>query len=100
MNLSCYLLKKVKNPRMPNCPTDSSGHVDFNRPPETAMQPDQAAQETVRIAIEEWQTATLHSLAEVEDLLDTLQSQGFDKREVSVVNNTTFAVRWKRSSKS
>ena len=43
----------------------------------------------------EWQTATLHSLADVEDLLDSLESHGVASREVTVVNNSTFAVRWK-----
>jgi hypothetical protein len=43
----------------------------------------------------EWQSATLHSLAEVENLLDSLEAHGVMNREVSVVNNGTFAVRWK-----
>src|SRR4051812_14710278 len=43
----------------------------------------------------EWQTATLHSLSEVEDLLDSLEAHGILSREVSVVNGTTFDVRWK-----
>ena len=43
----------------------------------------------------EWQTATLHSLTEVEDLLDCLEARGVASREVSVVNSGTFAVRWK-----
>ena len=44
----------------------------------------------------EWQTATLHSMADVEDLLDSLEAHGVSSREVSVVNNNTFAVRWKK----
>ncbi len=44
----------------------------------------------------EWQTATLHSMADVEDLLDSLEAHGVASREVSVVNNNTFAVRWKK----
>lgn len=43
----------------------------------------------------DWQMATLHSLAEVEDLLDSLEAHGIASREVTAVNNTTFTVRWK-----
>ena len=43
----------------------------------------------------EWQTATLHSLTDVEDFLDCLEARGVASRELTVVNNSTFAVRWK-----
>ncbi len=43
----------------------------------------------------EWHTATLHSLTEVEDLLDSLEAHGIATREVTAVNSGTFAVRWK-----
>ena len=43
----------------------------------------------------EWHTATLHSLTEVENLLDSLEAHGIASREVQVVNGGTFAVRWK-----
>ena len=43
----------------------------------------------------EWQTATLHSLAAVEDLLDSLEAHGVKSREVTALGNSTFAVRWK-----
>ena len=43
----------------------------------------------------EWHMATLHSLTEVEDLLDSLEAHGIATREVTAVNSGTFAVRWK-----
>lgn len=43
----------------------------------------------------EWQSTTLHSLTDVEDLLDSLEAHGVVSREVTVVNSGTFAVRWR-----
>ena len=43
----------------------------------------------------EWSLATLHSLAQVEDLLDCLENHGIAEREVTALSNDTFAVRWR-----
>ncbi|MFO0850087.1 MAG: hypothetical protein U0871_16255 [Gemmataceae bacterium] len=43
----------------------------------------------------EWQVATLHSLSDVEDLLDSLENHGVTERDVTALSNDTFAVRWR-----
>ena len=42
-----------------------------------------------------WQTTTLTSLREVEELLDSLEVHGIAEREVVAIGNSTFAVRWR-----
>ncbi len=42
-----------------------------------------------------WQVATLSSLSDVEDLLDSLEVHGVRDREVVTVTDDQFAVRWK-----
>jgi hypothetical protein len=42
-----------------------------------------------------WQFATVASLSEVEDLLDSLESHGVAEREVVTVQNNRFTVRWR-----
>lgn len=53
-----------------------------------------AAAETV-FADDGWQVATLHSLSEVEDLLDSLEARHVAQREVRTLANNTFRVRWR-----
>lgn len=43
----------------------------------------------------DWHMVTLHSLSEVEALLDSLEAHGIAAREVTAVSNDTFTVRWK-----
>jgi len=42
-----------------------------------------------------WQTKTLSNLRHVEDLLDCLEAQGIKEREVHILGESTFAVRWR-----
>jgi hypothetical protein len=42
-----------------------------------------------------WSVATLTRLSEVEDLLDCLEAHSVSEREVRVVGNSNFRVRWK-----
>lgn len=42
-----------------------------------------------------WQTKTLTNLRHVEDLLDCLEARGFEEREVQILGESTFAVRWR-----
>lgn len=42
-----------------------------------------------------WQTKTLANLRQVEDLLDSLEAHGFGEREVHILGESTFAVRWR-----
>jgi hypothetical protein len=46
-------------------------------------------------ADEGWSVATLTRLSEVEDLLDSLEAHGIREREVRVMGNSSFRVRWK-----
>jgi hypothetical protein len=43
----------------------------------------------------EWQLATVAALSDAEELLDLLENQGFAERELVVLGNSTFAVRWR-----
>jgi hypothetical protein len=43
----------------------------------------------------EWQITTVDSLSAAEDLLDCLEAQGHTEREMVVLGNSCFAVRWK-----
>ncbi len=42
-----------------------------------------------------WQVATLTTLREVEELLDMLEAHGVAEREVVVLRNDRFTVRWR-----
>jgi len=43
----------------------------------------------------EWQLVTLSALCEAQDLLDALENQGVAERELIVLGNSSFAVRWR-----
>lgn len=44
---------------------------------------------------EEWQLTTVAELHDAEDLLDCLESRGYSERELLVLGNSCFAVRWR-----
>ena len=43
----------------------------------------------------DWQLMTVSALSDAEDLLDVLENQGYAERELIVLGNSTFAVRWR-----
>jgi hypothetical protein len=43
----------------------------------------------------DWKRAELHSLSEVERLLDALEARHVRQREMDVVSDDTFVVRWR-----
>ena len=43
----------------------------------------------------DWHLTTVSALCDAEDLLDTLENQGIAERELVVMGNTCFAVRWR-----
>lgn len=43
----------------------------------------------------EWQLATVTDLTAAEELLDCLENQGFAERELVVLGDQCFAVRWR-----
>ena len=43
----------------------------------------------------EWQLATVDDLTAAEELLDCLENQGYAERELVVLGNSAFAVRWR-----
>lgn len=45
--------------------------------------------------IADWQLATVDDLTDAEDLLDSLEARGYADRELVVLGNTCFAVRWR-----
>jgi hypothetical protein len=46
-------------------------------------------------ALAEWHLLTVSALCEAEDLLDCLEAQGYQERELIVLGNCCFAVRWR-----
>ena len=42
-----------------------------------------------------WQSATVSDLATAEDLLDRAETEGYAERELIVLDNNTFLVRWR-----
>ena len=51
--------------------------------------------QTTKPAGTEWKMATVNSLSQVEDLLDSLEAAGVAEREVHTLANNLFAVRWR-----
>jgi hypothetical protein len=43
----------------------------------------------------DWQLTTVADLSAAEDLLDCLESHGYAERELVVMGNSSFAVRWR-----
>jgi hypothetical protein len=43
----------------------------------------------------DWKLATLDSLSDAEDLLDSLEANGVEHRELIILGNASFAVRWR-----
>jgi len=43
----------------------------------------------------EWQLTTVSALCDAEDLLDCLEARGYEERELVVLGNSAFAVRWR-----
>jgi hypothetical protein len=43
----------------------------------------------------DWHVATVDSLRDAEDYLDALEAQGVEHRELVILGNSTFAVRWR-----
>jgi hypothetical protein len=43
----------------------------------------------------EWNLTTVSALNEAEDLLDYLESQNYSQRELIIMGNSSFAVRWR-----
>lgn len=43
----------------------------------------------------DWQLTTVSALQHAEELLDMLENQGFAERELVVLGNSSFAVRWR-----
>jgi hypothetical protein len=43
----------------------------------------------------DWQLATVNALSDAEELLDTLENQGYAERELVVLGDSCFAIRWR-----
>ncbi len=43
----------------------------------------------------DWQLTTVSALSDAEELLDMLENQGIEERELVVLGNSCFAVRWR-----
>ncbi len=43
----------------------------------------------------DWQLTTVDNLTSAEELLDCLEAQGYEDREVVILGNSRFAVRWR-----
>lgn len=43
----------------------------------------------------DWHLTTVNALCDAEELLDVLECQGYSERELVVLGNSCFAVRWR-----
>jgi hypothetical protein len=43
----------------------------------------------------DWQLTAVDNLTHAEELLDSLENQGYEDRELVVMGNSSFAVRWR-----
>ena len=43
----------------------------------------------------EWHLLTVSALCDAEDLLDCLEAQGYQDRELIVLGNSSFVIRWR-----
>ena len=43
----------------------------------------------------DWRMTTVDDLTDAEDLLDCLENQGVEERELVILGNSCFAVRWR-----
>ncbi len=68
---------------------------------ETTLANAASAAETLRVdrslpaTRTEWQLTTVSALCDAEELLDMLENQGYAERELVVLGNSSFAVRWR-----
>ncbi|MDY3561318.1 hypothetical protein R5W23_002595 [Gemmata sp. JC673] len=47
------------------------------------------------VTLSEWNLATVTALSDAEELLDVLECQGYAERELMVLGNSCFTVRWR-----
>lgn len=73
---------------------DSFGTVPSANPSSDTISSHQAMVQTKLNNNRNWQLKTLNNLSEVTDLLDQLEMHGIQQREVVVLDDETFAVRW------
>ncbi|MCI0704525.1 MAG: hypothetical protein L0241_26010 [Planctomycetia bacterium] len=52
-------------------------------------------QEPTALPAVEWHLTTVSALSDAEELLDALENQGCTERELLVLGNSCFAVRWR-----
>jgi hypothetical protein len=45
--------------------------------------------------VSEWHVIQVDTLRDAEDVLDSLEAQGVEHRELIILGNATFAVRWR-----
>jgi hypothetical protein len=43
----------------------------------------------------DWHVAQVETLSDAEDFLDALETQGVEHRELVILGNSTFAIRWR-----
>lgn len=73
-------------------PFDLPGSAD---PSEDTLAGQSELVQTTKPTGTEWKLATVNTLSQVEDLLDSLEAAGVEEREVHALANNLFAVRWR-----
>ena len=56
---------------------------------------EQTTTQAKRSDTQPWHVKMLNSLSDVTDLLDCLEMHGIHQRKVEIINDNTFAVRWR-----
>ncbi|HEV3437543.1 MAG TPA: hypothetical protein VG122_09290 [Gemmata sp.] len=86
--LSRYALVRQSAPA-----SDTGSHPpDWLSSREVSLSSESAASFVVQ---DRWQTVTLDSLAAAEELLDLAEMGGYSERELVILGNTLFLVRWR-----
>src|SRR5829696_104051 len=64
--------------------------------PPTDRQPSEGSRERAALADPTvWHSATVSDLSVAEELLDRAEEEGYQEREMVIVGNSTFLVRWR-----
>ena len=79
-------------------PLDASARIVLDEKPELS---DPTVETVVgnsgpaEVARGDWHVAQVETLSDAEDFLDALEAQGVEHRELVILGNSTFAVRWR-----
>ena len=90
--LGCLILRWVLVGRATPAAETAVRSLDWMTATQLWPQPEAAPRPAV---VDGWQTVTVEDLTVARDLLDLLEATGFAERELVLVGDSTFVVRWR-----